>query len=104
MGKVLVICNVRMDFFSPNGEIFRIGPDRVGSVTEAPAWIVDTTAFRLLSADGTICIVDHVDIEIAEVPEESEPEKPVDVNVAPVDVAEPEEPVAKTKKRAAKKG
>ena len=58
MDKFLMICYVAADFFSPDREIFRVTPDKLGTFIQAPSWVRDTLLFRGLVNDGSIRVAE----------------------------------------------
>jgi len=57
MDNFLLICTVCVDFFAPNGKVFRITPHERGIIVTAPNWIKDTLTFKLLERDGSVQFV-----------------------------------------------
>ena len=107
MDNIMIICTVCADFFSPKGDIFRVLPIDRGVIKEAPAWIQETTLFKLLQKDGSISFVNHKNQKKLEndplegigadgkAEKAEETKEPVKVEV---------EPLIKPKKRTTKKG
>jgi hypothetical protein len=58
MNKFLMICYVAADFYSGNGEKFRITPANIGVFVEAPEWVKDTLLFKLLVKDGSVRVAE----------------------------------------------
>ena len=87
MDKFLLICTVCVDFFAPNGDVFRITPRERGIIVEAPVWIKDTLTFKLLEKDGSVQFVNRANQKelenepMKEITAEGKKEKPVSVDV-----------------------
>ena len=56
MDKFLMICYVAADFRGPDGQMFRVTPERLGTFIETPVWVKGTLLFKMLMNDGSIKI------------------------------------------------
>jgi len=54
----LMICSVAADFGPYRGELYRVRPQDIGIMLQAPAWIKDTMMYKWLLADGAIKVAD----------------------------------------------
>lgn len=58
MKEFLMLCAVAADFNSPEGDIFRITPDKINQFVLAPEWIKETLMYQWLVNDGSIKVAD----------------------------------------------
>lgn len=104
MNKFLLICTRCADFFSPDGEKFRITPPDLGVIVEAPEWIKKTLMFKLLEKDGSVQYVTRENKKELE----NEPMKGITAEGKKEEAAKPvevviDEPIIKTRKRSTAK-
>ena len=71
MDTITIICYVAAEFMMKGGKgrsetVYKITPNDIGLIKQAPAWIKDTIMFKWLSKDGSIKYVTDANKKQAE--------------------------------------